>query len=249
MHAYRYIHSLGIYHLDLTPGNVLLTRSFKAKLADFGTAKSEEEIDAGKASVPSGTNDFMPPEAFPTKLKCDLNYYTDSFSFGCLVLFMLTHSWPAPLLKIVSDHETRRTHRRTEIERRQAFFNDLTEAEKVFEPLILDCLKEEPTDRPSFSVIHDQLVKANPKMAEFTDANVSCQIFSKFAMCSDSSAEQPIPAAQDDHGPGQHYQLQPSMSQHWSWVVQSWMVIVILSVLAVLVAYRIGGWLKRDSSI
>ena len=48
---HRYIHSLGIYHLDLTPSNVLLTRSFRAKIADFGIAKDEEEIDAGKATV------------------------------------------------------------------------------------------------------------------------------------------------------------------------------------------------------
>ena len=80
---HRYIHSLGIYHLDLTPSNVLLTRSFRAKIADFGIAKfkDEEEIDAG-------TNDFLPPEAFPsiyTQEKRDFSYYTDSFFFGCCV--------------------------------------------------------------------------------------------------------------------------------------------------------------------
>ena len=61
---HRYIHSLGIYHLDLTPSNVLLTHSFRAEIADFGTAKDEEEIDVDKATVTSGTNDFMLPEAF-----------------------------------------------------------------------------------------------------------------------------------------------------------------------------------------
>ena len=45
------MHSLGIYHLDLPQSNVLLTRSFRAKIADFGIAKDDEEIDAGKATV------------------------------------------------------------------------------------------------------------------------------------------------------------------------------------------------------
>ena len=79
------------------PGNVLLTQSFKAKLADFGIAKGDKEIAMGKATVTSGTNEFMPPEAFPSdrsRQKHDFNYYTDSFSFGCLMLFMLTHMWP-----------------------------------------------------------------------------------------------------------------------------------------------------------
>ena len=249
----RYIHSLGIYHLDLTPGNVLLTRSFKAKLADFGIAKDDEEVDAGKATVTSGTNDFMPPEAFPTikvKQKRDFNFYTDSFSFGCLVLFMLTHCWPTPLVKIVSDHETGKPyHMHTEIERRQHFLADLTETEKVFEPLILDCLKEEPADRPSFSVIHDQLVKANSKMVRFTDTNVSHQVFSEFALHNNSDTEQPIRAAQEDQGPSQHNQQQPSASQRWDWGFWSRVMVVVLSVLAVLAAYMIGGWLRSDSSI
>ena len=108
---HRYIHSLGIYHLDLTPSNVLLTRSFRAKIADFGVAKDEEEIDAGKATKTSGTNDFMPAVSFPfvyTKQKRDFNYYTDSFSFGCGVH---VNSRMAGTTTI-SDHDTHkhRTH-------------------------------------------------------------------------------------------------------------------------------------------
>ena len=41
-----------------------------------------------KATVTSGTNDFLPPEAFPsiyTQEKRDFSYYTDSFFFGCRV--------------------------------------------------------------------------------------------------------------------------------------------------------------------
>ena len=173
----RYIHSLGIYHLDLTPSNVLLTRSFRAKIADFGIAKDEEEIGVGKVTVTSGTNDFMPPEAFPsiyTKQKRDFSYYTESFSFGCLVLFMLTHEWPEPLIKTISDHDTRKHRTRTEIERRQAFLDDLKEDEKKFEPLILAYLREKPpTDRPNFHDIHDQLMKMKPKIAVFTDTRSS----------------------------------------------------------------------------
>ena len=66
---HRYIHSLGIYHLDLTPSSVLLTRSFRAKIADFGIAKDKEEIDAGKTTVTSGSNDFTPSEAYKYQIE------------------------------------------------------------------------------------------------------------------------------------------------------------------------------------
>ena len=240
---HRYIHSLGIYHLDLTPSNVLLTHSFRAKIADFGTAKDEEEINAGKATVTSGTNDFMPPEAFPSiniKQKRDFSYYTDSFSFGCLVLFMLTHILPVPLIKTISDHDTRRPHTRTEIERRQAFLDDLKEDEKKFEPLILTCLKEKPpTDRPNFHDIHDQLMKMKPKLAVFTDTNISRQVFSRFALGDSSKAEQPTPVPQGEHIHREHH-LQ-SGSQRW---VLSWLVFLLLSVVS---AYIVGRLLRNVS--
>ena len=247
--CHRYIHSLGIYHLDLTPSNVLLTRSFRAKIADFGIAKDEEEIDAGKATKTSGTNDFMPPEAFPsiyTKQKRDFSYYTDSFSFGCLVLFMFTHIWPEPLIKTISDHDTCKLHTRTEIERRQAFLDDLKEDEKKFEPLILACLKEKPpTDRPNFHDIHDQLIKMKPKMkpniAVFTDTNISCQVFSRFALGDSYKPEQPTPVPQEEHVQREHH-LQ-SGSQRW---VLGWLFFLLLSVVT---AYIVGGLLRSDGKL
>ena len=220
---------------------MLLTRSFKAKIADVGIAKGDQEIDAGRATITSGTNDFMPPEAFPHikfKQKRDFNYYTDSFSFGCLVLFILIHEWPGPLIKTISDHDTRKPYTRREIERRQAFLDDLTGGEKVFEPLISACLKEEPpTDRPTFFDIHDQLMM-EPKMAVFTDANISRQVFSRFALGNSSKADQPTPVTQEEHVHSEHHQL--SVSQH-SWV--GWFACILLGVL---VAYIVGGLLRSD---
>ena len=237
----RYIHSLGMYHLDLTPSNVLLTRSFRAKIADFGIAKGDEEIDVGKATVTSGTNDFMPPEAFPsiyTKQKRDFSYYTDSFSFGCLVLFMLTHEWPEPLIKTISDHDTRKHCTRTEIERRQAFLDDLNEDEKKFEPLILACLREKPpTDRPNFHDIHDQLIKMKPKIAVFTDTTISRQVFT-FALGDSSKAEQPTPVPQEEHVQREHH----PQSENLRWVL----FFLLLSMVA---AYIVGGMLRSDSTL
>ena len=37
-----YINSLGIFHRDLKPDNLLLNSHYDLKIADFGTAKEEE---------------------------------------------------------------------------------------------------------------------------------------------------------------------------------------------------------------
>ena len=150
---------------------------------------------------------------------------------------MLIHEWPGPLIKTISDHDTRKPYTHTDIERRQAFLDDLRY--RGFEPLILACLKEEPpTDRPTFYDIHDQLMMMKPKIAVFTDVNISHQVFSRFALGNSSQADQPTPVTQEEHVISEHHQL--SVSQH-SWV--GWFVCVLLGVL---VAYIIGGLLRSD---
>lgn len=153
---FRYIHSLGLYHLDLNPSNVLLTQSLKAKLADFGIAKDKCEASQQKATVACGNEDFMPPEAQPDakdEQERDFGYYTDAFSFGCLVISVITHKWPTPLQKKKLDPVTRKVQESTEIERRCEFLKNWEESEEAFVPLIRNCLEENPIGRPNFDGI------------------------------------------------------------------------------------------------
>ena len=100
-------------------------------------------------------------------------------------------------------------------------------------PLILACLKEKPpTDRPTFCDIHDQLMMMKPKMAVFTDTNISPQVFSS------SKTDQPTLAAQEEYVHSEHHQL--SVSQCWGW---GWFAYVLLGVV---LAYIVGGLLRND---
>ena len=153
---------------------------------------------------------------------------------------MLTHEWPEPLIKTISDHDTRKPYIRTEIERRQAFLDDLKEDEKMFKLLILACLKEKPpTDRPNFHDIHDQLMKMKPKIVMFTDTNISYQVFSRFALGNSSKAEQPTPVMSEEHVQRKHHPQ--SGSQRW---VLGWLFFLLLSVVAVSI---VGGPLRNIS--
>jgi hypothetical protein len=82
--ALEYAHSQGVYHRDVKPQNVLLTRKSQAKLADFGIARVLEDARAtvtGQADV--GTLAYMPPDL-------DFDARSDVYLLGNLLLELLT---------------------------------------------------------------------------------------------------------------------------------------------------------------
>jgi predicted Ser/Thr protein kinase len=80
-------HQKGITHLDLKPGNILVTKS-GVKLLDFGLAR----IEGGKSSTVTigavkGTPAYMAPEQWDGKPG---DARSDIFAFGCVLYEMLT---------------------------------------------------------------------------------------------------------------------------------------------------------------
>jgi serine/threonine protein kinase len=96
-------HEHGIIHRDLKPSNVKVTPEEKAKVLDFGLAKtltpgtadSSEALtrtsDGTRAGAILGTPAYMSPEQARGK---PIDKRTDLWSFGCLVYALLTGSSP-----------------------------------------------------------------------------------------------------------------------------------------------------------
>ena len=88
-------HAQGVIHRDLKPSNVMLTRDGRAKLVDFGLAKSvgprakssgaEEPITV--IGVVLGTARYMSPEQVVGE---DVDVRTDVWAFGCVLYEMVT---------------------------------------------------------------------------------------------------------------------------------------------------------------
>ena len=85
------VHKEGIYHLDLSPDNVLLTPEGRVVLVDFGAAKQ----GLGSQSTQAFKMDYAPLEVIAGK---DIGPESDIFELGMMVYEMLTGELPDPAL-------------------------------------------------------------------------------------------------------------------------------------------------------
>ena len=151
----------GIIHRDLTATNVLLNSRHVAKIGDFGNSRMVDLSVTPELLISNpGTLDYMPPEAQGHKY----NEKLDIFSFGHLSIYTLIQHRPHPLLR----HTYRERGKfipRTEVERRHKYtlevISKLGGEEHSFFKIIIQCLQDEPDNRPSCFEILEVLATHN----------------------------------------------------------------------------------------
>ncbi|HMY21394.1 MAG TPA: serine/threonine-protein kinase, partial [Polyangium sp.] len=85
------VHAQGIVHRDLKPGNVMIAKSGRVVLADFGIASHVESDDPAMRGRIIGTISYMAPEQFAKQAP---TFRTDLYSFGLVILECLTGALP-----------------------------------------------------------------------------------------------------------------------------------------------------------
>ena len=154
--ALTFLHANGIVHRDLSSNNVLLISNIRAKVTDFGMARIGDINPRASRltfTMCPGADVYMPPEAIQ-----DQPVYSekiDCFSFGVIVIQMLTRQFPKPgdrMQRVEINHPglPRGTLmvRIPEVDRRQSHIS-LVDPNHTLLPISVDCLKDRDVERPS----------------------------------------------------------------------------------------------------
>jgi serine/threonine protein kinase len=89
--AIDHAHSLGIYHLDLRPSNILFDDENDAQVTDFGFARLLQEASRARASPYIDAPEYKPPEQLQGG---KIGPFSDVYALGIMLHQMLTNELP-----------------------------------------------------------------------------------------------------------------------------------------------------------
>ncbi|XP_065888553.1 uncharacterized protein [Dysidea avara] len=147
-----------VIHRDLTPNNILLKKDSRgepvAKIGDLGVAKALQDGYQGSVTRAPGTLDFMAPEAL--RNKPNYSAKLDIFSYGGIVLFVVTQKWPTPMDLILNPEDDEPTVL-SEVKRRQKYLDEMTGEYEELRSLSNSCLSNNPEKRPTMAMVYNKL--------------------------------------------------------------------------------------------
>ena len=149
-----YLHFNNVLHRDLKPGNVLLSDSWVAKVADFGSSANAKTSATGDAAL-HGTPPYMAPEV--ARRENNQTAALDVWSFGCLLVHIGTLRAPYYALHCKTAMDIVRVVQRGDVSPVQVLLDDSERREyrcpASIVALAKQCCHREPTQRPDMPAI------------------------------------------------------------------------------------------------
>ena len=101
MESLTQVHKLGLIHRDISPDNILITKSNEVKLIDFGAAKYSNPD--GKSLSIVLKQGFAPPEQYDTH--GEQGPWTDVYALGVTVYYAITGTLPPESIRVMMGKE------------------------------------------------------------------------------------------------------------------------------------------------
>jgi protein kinase 1 len=154
-----YLHFNNLLHRDLKPGNVLLSDSWVAKVADFGSSAKGKSGFAAEGEGIHGTPPYMAPEVARGETH---SAALDVWSFGCLLVHMATLRPPYYALKCKTAMGIVRVVQRGDVSPVQVLLDDAERRQFKCPASILalakQCCQQDTRQRPDMPAIAGALV-------------------------------------------------------------------------------------------
>ena len=139
-----YLHSIPIIHRDLNTGNILLTESLRAKIADLGVSKLFDRREVHTRTKVPGAMDFMPPESFGEAPKYDDKL--DIFSFGHLIICLVNQKAPHVADKNITTEDV--ANGQVQVSKRRESLRRMSDIHALPSTAVW-CLSDSPDRRPT----------------------------------------------------------------------------------------------------
>jgi interleukin-1 receptor-associated kinase 4 len=159
--AISYLHTAyatPLIHRDIKTANILLDYTKKPKLCDFGLIRRPHTQNTNTATTIVGTSAYMAPEAF----RGDISVKLDTFSFGVVLLELLTslppydeHRDGVDLVTHIQDNCQEEIKPLLDTSAGSWTANDINFGQELFE-IALECLKEKK-ERPTITTVSSLL--------------------------------------------------------------------------------------------
>ncbi len=149
--ALAYAHEQGVVHRDVKPPNILLTKSGKAKVADFGLARTVDHSSLTTEGRLLGTASYMSPEQVKGERATAAS---DVYAMGVMIYDMISGELP-----FKSDTQIGYLYQHAEVAPRRPIVRDPFPASLA--DLALACLAKAPKDRPTMVMVAERLAKTS----------------------------------------------------------------------------------------